>query len=133
VDGDDRPRPRRRDGVRACRVEHERLLVDVREYGYGADLVHRRRCREARVRRDDDLVAGADGERAQRDRDRVRARAAADRVRDAAVRGPGALEARDRVAADEAALVERRSDRAVQLVAELARLPREVEEGNGHR
>ena len=76
-------------------VERQSLGIDVREHRTSARHHDRHRRVGGRQRRGDDLVAGADAERAKDQRERVGAVADADGVRGAGRRGKLPLECLD--------------------------------------
>ena len=70
VHGDDRPGVRAERGGDQLRVD-QRVLVAVDQNGVGPGADHGLRRRDERVRRDDDLVAGADPEAPEHQFDRL--------------------------------------------------------------
>ena len=110
VHDDDRLRARRQRGAHRLRRDTERLGIDVAEHRPRAGRRDRLGRRVERERRHDDLVARPDAQRAQRQRQRVRAVGHADRVARAEVVGELRLEARDLRAEDVAARVEHLGD-----------------------
>ena len=124
-----RGRERGADGVGG---DAERLRVDVAEHGPRAGVRDRLGGGVERERRDDDVVAGADAERAQRERDRVRAVGDADRVPGAQVVRELALERGDLGAEDVDAGVEQLGELGVDPVAQRRERRRGVEERDGH-
>ena len=128
----DRARARRDRGLHGGGIEVERLVLDVGEHGHRTDRGDRLgRCVE-RERRADDLIAGLDAQRAQRDQQRVRAVADADPVRHAQMLGERALDLGDPRAEDEAARLDHLGDRAGDLLAHLGVLRMRVHQGDGH-
>ena len=112
------------------RIEVQRGRVDVGEDRRRAAARDRLGGREERERRADDLVAGADLERVEREHERVRAVGDADRLLDAEVLGGLALERLDLGAEDEAAAVEGAGERLLELRDEGRVLRLDVNERN---
>ena len=112
-------------------VEVERRRVDVDEDGHGAEARDAACRREEAERRGDDLVAGPEIERHQRDEERVGAARDADRVLDAEVRGDGALEGLDLRAEDEVPVRRDALEGGAKLRHQRLILRGEVEERDG--
>jgi hypothetical protein len=70
---DDRPRARRDRRLDGLRIEGEGVEIDVGKNRYGVRFDDRRRSRQKRVRRHDDLIFRLDSQREQRDSQRDRA------------------------------------------------------------
>ena len=115
------------------RVDVERDRIDVDEPRRRADARDAAGGREERERRRDDLVAGTDAERHQRDEQRVGARRQADGVRDAEVGRHLALERLDLGAADEPLAVGDPRHRGEDFVADRPVLRLQIQERDGHR
>ena len=81
VHGDDGLRARRQRGAHGLGGDAVRVGIDVAEHGRRAGRRDRLGGRVERERRHDDLVAGPDAHRPQRDRQRVGAVGHADRLR----------------------------------------------------
>ena len=93
--------------------------VDVDQAGRGAHQADGLGRRDERVRRHDDLVAGPDAQRAQREHQRLGARGDADGLAGLAVGGEVGLEVLDVRAADEGALLGDGPDHPEQLLEQL--------------
>ena len=128
VDRHDGARARRDGGADRGRIDRVRLAVHVDEHGPGAGCRDRQHGRDERVRRGDDLVAGPDVERPQRQLDRIAAVADADCVADADVRREVALEPRDRAAVNEVAAIDHLPHRAIDVGADLLVLRAKIDE-----
>ena len=118
VDDDDCLCPGRQGRPHRLLRHAEGLGVDVAEDGPRARRRNRLDAGIEGERRDDDLVAGADAERAQRDGERVSAVGHADCVAGAAVGGELLLEGADLGAEDEHPGVHDASDGSVDLGAQ---------------
>jgi hypothetical protein len=128
----DRAGPRR-DRVRGRgRIERPHRRIDVREHGHRAGGLDTGDGRDARRRRDHDLVARLDPGGPQRDRDRVRSRRDADRLAGAAERRELALEVGDSRPEHKPPAVEHGRDRRVDHRALRRDLARKVEKRHVH-
>ena len=116
-------------------IDRQARRIDVGEHRPRAGHHDGERGVGGRQRRRDDLVAGADAERAQDQRDRVGAGADADGVRGAGRRGELALERFDFRAEDEPAAGHDPLDRGADVGGVLARRQRQRTEraGRSHR
>jgi len=133
VNGHDRARPRCQRLLEPARVERAGCELDVGEHRSRPARLDAGDRGHAGVRSRHDLVARADLERLEGDRDRVGPGGDAHGEARSAVGGEGLLEALDLLAEDEPAASEYALQRRVELVAELRGLAGEVEEGDAQR
>src|SRR6266508_3631677 len=128
MDGHDRARAGRDGALGGRDVERIRRRVDVDEDRGRAHHQDRGRGSDKRERRRDDLVAGADPERRERQPERVGARRDAERPADAAQGRQLALQRLTFGAEDELARVEDARDGGAQLLPERRVLAGQVDE-----
>ena len=132
VHGEHRARRGRERGAHGLGRHARGLRVDVAEHRAGARVDDRLGGRVEGERRDDDVVAGADAERAQRDRDRVGAVGDADGVPRAEVGRELVLERGDLGAEDERPAVEHLGELRVDLPAQRIERRLGVEQRDRH-
>ena len=132
VDGHDRAGARRDGGLDGGGIEAVRLVLDVGEHRDRADGCDRLGGRVEGERGADDLVAGLDPERTQRDEQRIRAVCDADSVGRAHLLGEDALDLGHARPQDETAGFDDIADRAKDLLAYGAVLRMGVHQGHGH-
>ncbi len=106
------------------------LGVDVAEDGRRTDVVYGAGGGEEGEAGDEDGVAGADAEGAQRQEERVGPAGEPDRMLDVAVRGGGVLESLDVRSEDELTALQHVTDRRVDFGADGAVLTNQIQQRN---
>ena len=113
-----------------CRADEVRFRIDVDEPRIGPRHQDRFSRRDEGVRGNDDLISGADAQRAQRQGDRVGSIPHADTVGTIAIPGPGRLEDLHLLAADELGAFECSVPDVVQTQSDVAVHGGQVHQGN---